>query len=57
MAIKFKIGFSHGTIQKYEEGCRCYLCILTNSKYQRDAYPCNKQTIKIGKNSNGNKTT
>jgi hypothetical protein len=41
--------YRHGTIQRYEDGCRCPLCKLANLKYQRDAYPCNKKTIKLPK--------
>lgn len=48
--------FRHGTIQRYENGCKCPLCILANIKYQRNAYPCNKKTISLPKKGKNGQT-
>lgn len=45
--IKDSSPYSHGTIQRYENGCRCILCNWAWLKYQRDAYPVNKLSIKL----------
>ena len=39
--------YSHGTIQRYEQGCRCILCEMEYLRYQRAAYECNQKTIKL----------
>ena len=35
----------HGTIQRYENGCRCLFCCNAWLNYNRNAYSCNLKTI------------
>lgn len=40
----------HGTIQRYEQGCRCLFCCNSWLLYQREAYSTNLKTIPKPKN-------